>query len=238
MSDKQFVKFPRTPYLIEPSVLTSRQDKVLTKEEAMPFFSESVIIEEKIDGANLGISFNVDGTICLQNRGHYLSHPFSGQWELLPNWLNGKSDSLFDVLLDRYILFGEWCYVTHSIYYENLPDWFIAFDLFDKESNQFLSVNDRNYLIDKIGLVIVPQLYKGQITKLALNSFIGRSSYSKEYCEGLYFRIDSDHYNRRRAKYVRSDFVQSINSHWSKSQITHNRLYGLNTNNILDWHIE
>ena len=29
---------------------------------------------------------------------------------------------------DRLILFGEWCAAQHSLDYETLPDWFLAFD--------------------------------------------------------------------------------------------------------------
>ena len=138
MADDSFYKFPHTPYLISPSVLFDRHDKVLTESEANQFFTMPVFVEEKIDGANLGISFQSDGTIHLQNRGHRIGEPFVGQWEPLTVWLNSRVDCLFDVLMDRYILFGEWCYVTHSIHYDNLPDWFIAFDVFDMHSRRIL----------------------------------------------------------------------------------------------------
>ena len=223
-SDDLFFKFPSTPYLIAPSSPTTHQDRILTNQEAQSFFSESVVVEEKIDGANLGISFSLDGTIQLQNRGSLICEPYAGQWRPMSNWLQYKKESLFDVLYNRYILFGEWCYYTHSVYYSSLPDWFIAFDVFDKESREFLSVSKRDTFIAQIELATVPHLYTGHISKESLDSFIGKSAYGNETIEGLYFRIDSSDFLRKRAKYVRKQFTQSIETHWSKKPIRKNQL--------------
>jgi hypothetical protein len=38
-----------------------------------------------------------------------------------------------------HILFGEWLMARHTMAYDMLPDWFIAFDIFDTATNQFLS---------------------------------------------------------------------------------------------------
>ena len=219
-----FYKFPHTPYLLPPSKEIGRKDKILTESEAKEFFSKNVLVEEKIDGANLGISFQSDGTIFLQNRGHQLDEPYYGQWEPLSVWLSSRENALLEVLEDRYILFGEWCYVTHSIHYNSLPDWFIAFDIYDKVSNQFLSANRRNLLIREAGMTIVPQLFEGHISIESLDSLICKSAFGQEECEGLYFRIDSLDFLLHRAKYVRNDFSQAISTHWSKKRVIHNQL--------------
>ncbi len=224
MSDDSFYKFPHTPYLILPPKATNRQDKTLSDNEANQFFSEVVLVEEKIDGANLGISFRADGAIQLQNRGHRVEKPFVGQWEPLTLWLGSRTDALFDVLTDKYILFGEWCYVTHSIHYDNLPDWFIAFDVFDKNSHHFLAAKKRNEIVNEAGLAVVPLLFEGRISRDLLDRLIGKSAFGKEKCEGLYFRIDSSDYLLHRAKYVRNDFSQSIDTHWRKKRVVHNQL--------------
>lgn len=229
MNSAPFYKFPQTPYLIAPSsISTLRHDKILSDDEARLFFSEKVLIEEKIDGANLGISFQKDGSLCLQNRGHIISKPFWGQWEPLPNWLEKKIDILFDVLLDKYILFGEWCYVRHSVYYCELPDWFIAFDIFDKENHYFLSTELRYSLFIKMGVSFVPMLYEGYISKELLYSTIGKTAFGEEIMEGVYLRIDSKNHLRCRAKYVRPTFSQSIDTHWNKKAIVHNHLISYN----------
>lgn len=224
MQDSSFVKFPTTPYLFAPPHFTSHQDRVLTDEETKVFFSEKVIIEEKIDGANLGISFSPDGIIQLQNRGHIIIPPYEGQWRPLSKWLENRIDQLFDILLDKYILFGEWCYIKHSVHYISLPDWFIAFDLFDKQKHAFLPVKIRNQIIKRIGLAVVPQIYTGHLTKSLLGSLVNKSAFSEELCEGLYIRIDASDRLLYRAKYVRNSFSESIEAHWKKNMLTKNQL--------------
>ena len=95
-----------------------RGDKVLTESERDAFLRHELTVEEKVDGANLGLSFDADGNIRAQNRGAYLHLPGSGPWKKLGEWLALHTDALFQHLSDQYILFGEWCYAQHSIFYE------------------------------------------------------------------------------------------------------------------------
>lgn len=145
-----FFKFPSTPYIDVENNVNIRTDKVLSKEEVRIFLAHEIYVEEKIDGANLGISFNDKGECLLQNRGDYLYSPLDGQWALLNNWLDIHEDDIFENLTNEYILFGEWCYATHSIKYEALPDWFVAFDIFDKKENKFFSVQRRDEMLERM----------------------------------------------------------------------------------------
>jgi len=220
-----FFKFPSTPYLMALKDQDLRSDKVMSKAERDIFLSHNIVIEEKIDGANLGISFDEDGSLLLQNRGAYITPPFSGQWKKLDTWLKNKENDLFDLLGSRYILFGEWCYASHSLKYHNLPDWFIAFDLFDKKEKKFLAVKYRNEFLQNIQIVIVPMLDKGKFTLNQLNKFMDKkSSYSDEKLEGIYLRWDEGKWLKKRAKMVRSGFVQNIKEHWITKPLETNRL--------------
>ena len=49
-----------------------RGDKILTESERDEFLQHVLTVEEKVDGANLGLSFDADGNIRAQNRGAYL----------------------------------------------------------------------------------------------------------------------------------------------------------------------
>lgn len=218
-----FNKFPSTPY-IETDKFTFRNDKVLDAGEIQELLSEEITVEEKIDGANLGISFDNDGNLLLQNRGSYLLFPLEGQWKPLEKWINQKENQIFDVISDKYILFGEWCYIKHSIYYDALPDWFIAFDIYDKKKKQFLSVEYRNQLIERMDLSKVPILGYGKYSIEKLKSFFGQSKFGQEMCEGIYLRQDKDSFLRYRAKIVRHDFNQGIEEHWSKKTLVKNRV--------------
>ncbi len=222
--DIAFIKFPTTPYLVLPKDRIARHDKLLSYSDACLFYSNDVIIEEKIDGANLGISFSTEGEMLFQNRGNYLIKPFKGQWKPLEEWANRKGTFLFDILYDRYILFGEWCFLTHSVFYNSLPDWFIAFDIFDRMDNCFLSVERRNHFAEQMGIKTVPFIAKERIMIETIDKYIGKSAFGDELCEGIYLRMESDDKLIKRAKYVRNSFSQTIDVHWSKKSIHKNQI--------------
>lgn len=218
-----FYKYPSTPY-IEPDTEIKRNDKILSVKEMEIIINKEIIVEEKIDGANLGISFDANGELRLQNRGAYIIPPYLGQWKKLNDWLMKYENNLFDVLINRYILFGEWCYVKHSVYYDSLPNWFIGFDIYDMKDKRFLSVVRRNEYFMKMGIVPVPQLGRGKYSLKELYSFFGISKFGKELCEGIYIRQEKDGFLEHRAKMVRKEFRQDINEHWSRGVLQYNRL--------------
>ena len=65
-----FFKFPSTPHLSIGDGVDIRADKVLSESERIAFLRQKIVVEEKIDGANLGLSFDPEGEIRVQNRGH------------------------------------------------------------------------------------------------------------------------------------------------------------------------
>lgn len=131
-----FFRFPHTPHVAWLAAGEPRDDKVLTLADATLLLSEVVVLEEKIDGANLGISVGPDGEVRAQNRGQYLLHPFSGQFERLGQWLRLQQDALFDALGEELILFGEWCAARHSLEYQALPGWFVGMTAGSSSSGQ------------------------------------------------------------------------------------------------------
>ena len=219
-----FFKFPTTPHLATFSVVDIRADKVMSESERNEFLQHKIIVEEKVDGANLGISFDDGGNICVQNRGSYLHLPWVGQWKKLQDWLASRMDELFDVLSNKYILFGEWCYAQHSIFYDRLPDWFLGFDIFDREFTLFLSSIRCDEFFSKMGIVHVPLISRGYFTLFDLNKLISKSKISREAAEGLYLRIEQGEWLLQRAKLVRPEFIQSVEKHWSHSTIKPNKL--------------
>jgi len=112
-----FFKFPSTPHLAVLQGVDVRGDKVMSEEERSEFLRHEITVEEKIDGANLGISFDGDGNLRLQNRGGIVQLPGQGQWKKLEEWLTSRIDTLFEHLEARLILFGEWCYAKHTVFY-------------------------------------------------------------------------------------------------------------------------
>lgn len=225
-----FTKFPSTPHLAVLDGATVRHDKVLSHRKRDQFLSHEVTVEEKIDGANLGISFGGDGSLRLQNRGSFLVKPMTGQWKVLSEWIEPLTDRLFDLLTDRYILFGEWCYATHSVHYDRLPDWFVGFDIFDSVKSEFFCKSKRDEMFSTLGIIAVPCLTKGRLAFAEVVELLGHSHFGDVLAEGLYLRYDIGDWLGQRAKLVRPDFIQSIVQHWSRGPLQKNRLEGYQSN--------
>ena len=220
-----FIKFPSTPHLSTIGSISIRDDKLLTTRQRDEFLSHELVVEEKIDGANLGISFAHDCDMVLQNRGSILSIPFVGQWKKLEEWIASRKHSLLKILGSSLILFGEWCYAKHSIRYTRLPDWFLGFDIFDRESGMFLSTRRRDRLLDEMNIVPVPNIASGLFNFNEILTLLGQSKFTDELAEGIYLRFDNAEFLERRAKLVRPEFVQNIDVHWSKSEVIPNQLH-------------
>lgn len=220
----RFFKFPSTPHLISHKGLT-RKDKVLSQSDLQKFLRNRLVIEEKIDGANIGISSDIDGTIQVQNRGNILGVPYSGQFSRLSSWLAVNALQLQPALEQDIILFGEWCAAKHSIEYTSLPDFFILFDVYDFAEQAFWSVRRRDELASSLKLQVPHNLGCWPSNAEALQNLINetKSAYSNSAIEGIILRYDSDLWNLQRAKAVRSDFTQSIQEHWSKQAMSWNR---------------
>lgn len=219
-----FVKFPTTPHLLWLGNTVARGDKVMTPAEADAFLHQAVIIEEKVDGANLGVSFDAEGNLLAQNRGALVAHGSKGQFALLWAWLAEHEARLFDALEDRLILFGEWCYARHSIYYTRLPDFFLAFDVFDKQEHRFMSSVRRDKIVAELQLASVPRLCGGTYRLSDVPAMIGQSFLYDGPMEGIYLRQETDSWLLQRAKVVRAEFVQQIGVHWSKQRLIANRV--------------
>jgi hypothetical protein len=221
---EEFFKFPSTPHLAAMPGVDIRSDKILTESERDEFLQHELIVEEKVDGANLGLSFDTDGNICPQNRGAYLHLPGSGQWKKLGEWLALRIDTLFEHLSDQYILFGEWCYARHSILYTRLPDWFLAFDIYDRQAHRFLATRPRDRLLTEMHVFKVPTIAQGRFTYPEVQGLLSQSQLTDEPAEGIYLRIDRGDWLEQRAKLVRPAFIQAVEQHWSRSAIKPNRL--------------
>jgi RNA ligase len=155
-------KYPRTPH-----IEGSRQQPGDEDLDSVPFSliaNEYVVIEEKVDGANAAISFDAQGQLLLQSRGHYLTGgPRERHFNLFKQWAHSHYAPLWDVLGDRYILYGEWLYAKHTIFYDKLTHYFLEYDLLDRTNGQFLSTAARRELLTGLAVASVPVLFEGKL---------------------------------------------------------------------------
>lgn len=225
-----FFRFPHTPHIAWLAEGAPRDDKVLSSEEAAKLLKEDVVVEEKLDGANLGFSLSPECELRAQNRGQYLHAPHAGQFARLPEWLLLHGERLSAVLAEQasasLMLFGEWCAARHSLDYDRLPDWFLLFDVYDRRQGRFWSTPRRNALASTLGLATVPRLLEGRFSLSQLKDALSgqQSHFRQGALEGVVIRRESAEWCEARAKLVRPDFTQTIGEHWSRRRIEWNRL--------------
>ena len=221
-----FYRFPHTPHLAWLGTGSPRDDKVMSPTEARELLVGAAIVEEKLDGANLGISVGPDRILRVQNRGQYLEPPYSGQFARLTSWLGARQAPLGEALGDNLILFGEWCAARHSLDYVELPDWFLAFDVYDRVERRFWSTIRRNGLAGNLGISTVPLVFTGHTTLENLKMLVLReqSHFRSGLLEGIVIRRECGDGLKSRAKLVHPNFTQAITEHWSRRGMVWNRL--------------
>jgi hypothetical protein len=235
-SHDEFVKYPRTPHLFGSR--GTDDDKHLDEAASERFLADpSLIVEEKIDGTNVGVHFTSKGEMVLQCRGHLIADGMHPQYDLLKQWTAAKRFELEQRLEDRLILFGEWAYARHSVHYRKLPHYFFEFDVYDKDAEAFLSLEKRLAVIDGLGVVTVPVVHTGPIARDEIERLIGPSQFDSHFdnpltkrsdnlMEGLYLRTEASGIVSGRAKLVRPEFVEKVklSTHWQHQAVVPNLL--------------
>ncbi|KAI5839204.1 hypothetical protein DFP73DRAFT_518871 [Morchella snyderi] len=220
-------KFFRTRHLLDLGSAT-RDDLVLDSNDLEGRFRKMVVVEEKVDGANIGFSLDATGKILVQNRSHYISSSAQAQFSKIDWWLERHGPKLYrvlardEVLKERYVLFGEWMAATHSIAYTRLPGFFLAFDLLDRLTGSFVGRDTLVVLLKDSGICTVPEIYRGMLEgREMLLGFLQRESLFAPgtQVEGVVVRWQ----NGERGKVVRENFVAG-SEHWSKNEHRKNRL--------------
>lgn len=173
-------KYPRTPHLEGSAIQPGDEDLAIRPLNDLA--GRYLVVEEKLDGANSAVSFDAAGHLLLQSRGHFLSGgPRERHFALFKAWAASHQARLFEVLGSRYVMFGEWLYAKHTLFYDILPHYFLEFDVLDTRLGQFLSTERRRALLAGLPIVSAPVLFAGPAPRPdALRSLIGPSRFKTE----------------------------------------------------------
>lgn len=235
-SHGDFTKYPRTPHLFGSS--GTADDKHMNEKDSCRFVADdSLIVEEKIDGTNVGIHFSTNGKMVLQCRGHEIREGMHPQYDLFKQWAAVKRGILEERLADRFIMFGEWVYACHSVFYQRLTHYFFEFDIYDKQEQEFLDLERRLAITQDSGTETVPVIHRGVLKRSAIEGLIGPSAFDSRFdnplthqtdnrMEGIYLRTEANGIVTGRAKYVRVEFVEKIkqSTHWQQQVMVPNEL--------------
>lgn len=203
------MKYPRIPHLAFSSV-TDADDIVVDKD----IFGQPWVVTEKIDGSQTSYEI-VDGIVQARNRNTaLLSGSMDRQFHRLPAWVQVHYEVLVTLLGDQYILFGEWMCHVHTVHYDRLPDWFVAFGLFDKVTGSFLPFLPTMERLRSLGFSTVPLVFEGVVKdRKMIDSFIKKSAFGSEEMEGVVFHSKDD---LERFKFVTASFKTKVDNarHW------------------------
>lgn len=235
----EIIKYPRTHHIEGSRVQPGDEDL-----ESVPFSKIAgryLVVEEKVDGSNCGISFTPKGKLLLQSRGHYLAGGAREKhFALFKTWAHTYVNELREALKDRFIMYGEWLYAKHTLFYNHLPHYFMEFDIYDKVKEEFLSTESRRVILERLPFItLVPVLFEGKMKSLQeLKSLMGPSHFIKgnhlndlrkrclelsldkdrviretdpsNQMEGLYIKVEEDGMVKERYKFVRAQFLDAV----------------------------
>jgi len=160
----EILKYPRTPHLEGSRLQVGDEGHEHVRLASLA--GCHAVIEEKLDGANVGVSFTSGGELLLQSRGHYLvGGGRERQFTPFKRWACAHEARLLELLEDRYVMYGEWLYAKHSVSYDCLPHWFCEFDIYDRVAQEFLSTPRRHAMLAGSPVVSVPVLQVGAMPR-------------------------------------------------------------------------
>lgn len=174
------------------SVLKKYIDIERVKESYASTFEvgEPIVIQVKVDGSNASIAYDSKtNSLMAFSRRQVLdeTNTLNGFWDYVQS-LDVKA--LAEVLGDRYIIFGEWL-VKHSVVYpDHMYKKFYMFDVWDKETEQYLTQQDSLAIFDRLKNYIpnyVHTLYNGPFVSWEHTlAFLNENIYGESPCmEGI-----------------------------------------------------
>ncbi len=236
---ERIYKYPRTRHIEGSRKQSGDEDlKSVAFDEVRGRY---LVLEEKVDGANCGISFGADGRMYLQSRGHFLNGGYGErQFDLFKLWAGCFEERLRQLLGKRYIMYGEWLYAKHTVFYDSLPHYFMEFDIFDKEEEKFFSTRKRREFLREASFIssvrVLDMGYYKSCEEIA--KWVGASLFISEereqnfllqcrkggvepetarrqtdltgIMEGIYIKVEEGDYVIDRLKYVRTSFLNRI----------------------------
>ena len=236
--DHIIIKYPRTPHIQGSRLQPGDED--LSQRRFSEIAGRHVVLEEKIDGANSAISFTETGELRLQSRGHFLTGGLPERhYDLFKQWAAAHQARLYDALGCRYVMYGEWMYAKHCIYYDLLPSYFMEFDILDRDTGRFLDTPSRRAIISDLPVCSCPVLASGTFRDMdEILAHLGPSHYisvdhvvhlredaarlgldpdriasetdASRAMEGIYIKVEDDGQVVDRMKYVRASFRQAV----------------------------
>lgn len=213
-------------HLLENVADPPKKKKCLSEAEVKVLLNGHTIFEEKVDGGVVGLAWNGERHLAIGKHSMINYSDNSKKFYGLNSWIYQNYEKI-QKIPRGWIIFGEWLRARHNISYDNLPDYFVAFDIWD--GHRYLELQSRSEFLYRLGFAEVPFIYAG--TDLDVEDVLcivnglsvsNRSRFSNsETMEGIVLKnYDKQLYG----KYVRREFMESIEENWLKLPLVENKL--------------
>lgn len=203
------IRYPRTLHLEWSEHLTT-DDKIQT--DLSYFEGKDIIITEKMDGENTTMYNSTIHARSLDS-GHHPSR----------NYVKGIWGNIRHLIPDNFRICGENMYAEHSIFYDNLEDYFLVFSIW--ENDICLNWNDTEEYCKLFNLHTVPILYEGKFDKNLLENFHTTLDTTRQ--EGFVMRLKSSfkysEFSKCVVKWVRKNHI-TTDEHWMTKPVVKNKL--------------
>lgn len=201
--------YPRIPHLVAGR--GTDDDLVLAPTGIAALLGAPVLVEEKVDGANVTLWMENDRVEAALRSGPGAMDR-AGQLGPLRAWAAEHDAALREVLSDDRVLYAEWMLLTHSSPYDRLPAYLVALDLWTPSAG-FRIAAERDALCAGAGLVTPPHLWTGVAGTVAdVERLLGPSAWGSGPAEGLVVRSLAD--PAVRAKLVPAGFRRLGDDEW------------------------
>lgn len=193
-----YVKYPRTHH-VPWSPGRTKDDRVLTNMNQ--FHGRRVIVTEKMDGENTSMYSDHVHARSVDSANDPSRNVVKRIW----------SDFGYDIP-DRWRICGENLYEKHSIFYDDLPSFFMGFSIWD-EGNNRLGYDEMLEWFNLFGIHPAPLLYDGIYDEELIQNLPRTLNWDMDKHEGYTVTVaDKIHYSEFKhlmGKFVRANHVTS-----------------------------
>lgn len=213
------MKYPRT-FHVNFSPGATSDDKILKDHRYL--IDVPLIITDKLDGSN--VCFTRKECFARSHAGS----PTHKSFDLAKAFHNTIKYNI----PEHINIYVEYLYAKHSIYYDKLKSYFNIINIYDQETDRWLSWEEVQSWAEKLYIPTVPVLFHGSFSKeedleITITSLMKQPTNYSDIREGVVIRLQDSFYNKYFpiyvAKYVRKYHIQT-NIHWKKQEIVKNLL--------------
>lgn len=215
--------FPRIGRLVQAPTCTSN-DRVVDASLRGRLLSEPVVVEEKLDGANVSIWLDAYGWPDAALRSGRTRADRGGHLRRIRPWLDHHAARVQELLHDGETLYAEWLLRTHTVRYAALPSHLIALDI-GLADGSFATPAERDERCARAGVSLPPVVFRGILgTTERLAALHSQSAFGPQPAEGLVVRLVNSTDPLDRAKWIAPGFQQRTDESWASEPYRENTL--------------